>query len=64
MIYSLHREDEKLMLSMLDMACQNDEKLSILNSEDSKFNLAILVHLAVILHNQKLIDMINKASKK
>ena len=60
LIYSLHRNDEKLLLAMLSAACQNNEKLSIFNPEDSKFNLSILVHLAVILHNQKLIDKIRK----
>ena len=64
LIYSLHREDEKLMLGMLAAACQNNEKLSVLNPEDSKFNLAILVHLALILHNQKLIDKLNKEKSR
>jgi hypothetical protein len=31
LLYSLHREDEKLMLGMFSAACQNNEKLSILN---------------------------------
>ncbi len=64
LIYSLHKKDEKLMLDMLSAVCQNNEKLSLLNAEDSIFNLAILVHLAIILHSQKLIDKINKESKK
>ena len=64
MIYSIHRGDEKLMLDMLSAVCQNYEKVSILNPEDSKFNQAIMVHLALILNNQKLIDKINKESKK
>ena len=64
LIYSLHREDEKLMLAMLAAVCQNNEKLTLLNPTDSKFYQAILVHLTVILQNQKLIDKINKESKK
>lgn len=52
------------MLRMITGVYQNNENPSIPNNEVSIFNISLLLYLAVILHNQKLIDKINKESKK